>query len=50
VNAIPQHVFVRIINFDNSQANGECFCSESLVANQGDNTVLFTLVVMGRTS
>jgi hypothetical protein len=50
VNAIPQHVFVRIINFDNNQANGACFCSESLVANQNDNTVLFTLVVMGRTS
>jgi hypothetical protein len=46
--AIPQHVFVRIIASDKTQTTGECFCSESLKGNETDNTVLFTLVVIGR--
>jgi hypothetical protein len=49
VNAIPQHVHVRIIgNPTTTQTTVEWFCSESLKSNEGDNTVLFTLVVMGR--
>jgi hypothetical protein len=47
-NAIPQHAYARIINYDLNQANGEVFCSESLASNESDNTVLFTVVVMGR--
>jgi hypothetical protein len=50
VNTIPQHAYVRIISSSNTQATVECFCSESLKSNETDNTVLFTLVVMGRTS
>jgi len=47
-NSITQHVFVRIKTQSLSQVTGECFCSEAYEPNQGDNTVLFTLVVMGR--
>lgn len=47
-NAIPQHVYVRLDTIGLNQATGVCFCSESLAANQGDNTVLFTVVVIGR--
>jgi hypothetical protein len=49
VNAIPQHVHVRIIgNPTATQTTVEIFCSESLKSNESDNTVLFTLVVLGR--
>lgn len=48
VNAIPQHAYVRIITQSLTQVTGECFCSESLTANEVDNTILFTVVVMGR--
>jgi hypothetical protein len=48
VNSIPQHVYVRITGQSATQVNGECFCSESLENNETDNTVLFTVVVMGR--
>lgn len=48
VNAIPQHVFVRLETFSTTQATGNYFCSESLESNETDNTVLFTVVVMGR--
>jgi hypothetical protein len=50
VNAIPQHVYVRMVSSNNTQAKVEYFCSESLIANQGDNTVLFTVVVIGATT
>lgn len=49
VNAIPQHAYVRIIGLPGlTQTSGECFCSESLQSNETDNTILFTVVVMGR--
>lgn len=47
-NAIPQHAYVRITSSGLTQTSGECFCSESLESNEVDNTVLFTVVVMGR--
>lgn len=49
-NAIPQHAYARIIGPPGlTQTSGECFCSESLQSNEVDNTILFTVVVMGRT-
>jgi hypothetical protein len=47
-NAIPQHVYVKVDAVGLTQTSGHCFCSESLAGNEGDNTVLFTVVVMGR--
>jgi hypothetical protein len=49
LNAIPQHAYVRIVTSNLTQTIGECFCSESLQGNETDNTILFTVVVMGRT-
>jgi hypothetical protein len=48
VNAIPQHVYVKLETWSTTQATGHCFCSESLESNETDNSVLFTVVVMGR--
>ena len=49
VDAIPQHVYVKIDGVPTTtQTSGHCFCSESLQGNEVDNTVLFTVVVMGR--
>lgn len=48
VNAIPQHAYVRITSSGLTQTSGECFCNESLESNETDNTILFTVVVMGR--
>jgi hypothetical protein len=47
VNAIPQHVFVRVDGYDATSAHGVCFCSESLPSNETDNTVLFTVIAIG---
>lgn len=47
-NAIPQHVYVRIETTSLTKTTGSCFCSESLESNETDNSVLFTVVVMGR--
>jgi hypothetical protein len=49
-DAIPQHVFVQVNGFDNNSASGTCFCQESLAGNETDNTVLFTVVAIGRPS
>jgi len=46
--AIPQHLWVRIDSFDASGAYGESYCSQSVAGYDSDNTVLFTLVVLGR--
>jgi hypothetical protein len=46
--AIPQHVFVRVDGHTTDNVAGVAFCSESDAALQGDNSVLFTVVVMGR--
>jgi len=49
VNAIVQHAYARIVgNPTTTQTTVETFCNESLKSNEGDNTVLFTLVVLGR--
>ncbi len=46
--AIPQHVFARVTNFTTNTVNGVCYCSESDETLESDNTVLFTVVVLGR--
>lgn len=46
--AIPQHVMVTVDTRSTSTVAGRCFCSESSAALQTDNTVLFTVVVIGR--
>jgi hypothetical protein len=48
INAIPQHAFVRVDGGDNNHTNGTCFCSESSAGIEGDNTILFTVVVIGK--
>ncbi len=48
VDTIPQHAFVRVDNFDANGASGVAYCSESDASLEGDNCVLFTLVVVGR--
>jgi hypothetical protein len=48
-DAIPQHVMVMVDGVGGlTQVSGRCFCSESAAALQSDNTVLFTVVVIGR--
>jgi hypothetical protein len=46
-SAIVQHCYVRVTNWNDSVVEGVTFCSES-AAPEGDNTVLFTVVVFGR--
>ncbi len=48
VDTIPQHAFVRVDSFDANSASGVAYCSESDASLEGDNCVLFTLVVVGR--
>ena len=49
LGAIPQHAFVRVDSgAGTEQTTGTCFCSESSAANEGDNTILFTVVVIGK--
>ena len=48
--AIPQHVFVRVIDHNTTHAWGEAYASESRADQEADNTILFTVVVMGRVS
>jgi len=48
VSAIPQHVFVRITFSDINSTLGSCYCAESDAGLESDNTVLFTVVVMGK--
>ena len=46
---IPQHVFARVTSVvGNNTVNGTCYCSESDETLEGDNTVMFTVVVLGR--
>jgi len=45
---IPQHAFVRVDFNDVNTASGVCYCSESDNAEQADNTILFTVVVLGK--
>jgi hypothetical protein len=47
-NASAQHLWLRIDAYDKNGARGEAYCSQSNVPYDADNTVLFTLVVLGR--
>jgi hypothetical protein len=46
-DAIVQHCYVRVTGIVGTTVNGVTFCSES-AAFEGDNTVLFTVIVFGR--
>lgn len=46
--AIPQHTFVKVTSSNLKTAGGTAYCSESNGNGEPDNTVLFTVVVMGR--
>jgi len=45
--AVVQHCYVRITNWNDSSVDGVMFCSEASLP-EGDNTILFTVVVFGR--
>jgi hypothetical protein len=47
--AIPQHVWVTVDSWSNTEAHGRTFCAESNQAWDGDNVVAFTVVAIGRT-
>ena len=49
--AIPQHAWVRLDHIDTATATAfvQGYCSESDAQNEGDNTMLFLLVMFGRT-
>ncbi len=49
-NNIVQHVYARLVSHSLTAATVETYCSESSTGLEGDNTVLFTLVVLGRTA
>ena len=44
---IPQLSYVKLTSFNNQSASGVSFCSESDPSAGADNTVMFTLVVIG---
>ncbi len=46
--AIPQHVVVRVTGASTANVSGVCHCAESDPGIEGDNTLLFTVVVIGR--
>ena len=48
IDAIPQHLMVAVDSFSTTAVTGRCFCQESDVNSEHDNTVLFTVVVIGR--
>jgi hypothetical protein len=48
LDAITQHTFVRVTSSDTKTAKGTAYCSESNADSEVDNTVLFTVIVMGR--
>lgn len=47
---IPQHAFVRVTSVGLNSAAGECYCSESDVTWEADNTILFTVIALGRSA
>lgn len=49
-DAIPQHAFVKVMGYSLTAANVKGYCSESRADYQGDNTVLGTLLVIGRSA
>ena len=48
LNTIVQHSYVRVDSFDTNSASGKCYCGQSDVTEELNNTVLFTVVVLGR--
>ncbi len=48
--SIPQHVYVRLTEYNTKTAKGYTFCSESDADKESDNTVLFSVIVLGRTA
>jgi hypothetical protein len=48
VNAIPQHVYVRVVSIVDRKITLKAFCQESGAALETDNSMLLTLVVIGR--
>lgn len=46
--AIPQHAFVRVTGGDTESTSGVGYVAESDVTQEGDNSILFTVVVLGR--
>jgi hypothetical protein len=47
-DAIPQHTYVRVTDTSLTKTSGVAYCSESKQDGETDNTVLFTVIVMGR--
>ena len=47
LGGIPQHVFVRVDRYDTSEATGVAYCSEARPDYEANNSVLFTVVVLG---
>ena len=50
LDVIPQHVFVRVDGHDLTHAWGQHYASQSDADQEWNNTVLFTVVVIGRVS
>jgi hypothetical protein len=48
VRMIVQHCFVRVTSHTDSAVHGDCYCAQSDSSQEGSNTVLFTVVVIGR--
>jgi hypothetical protein len=48
VNGIPQHVWARVTSFSTNAATIQAYCSESNAANESDNVVIVTVVVLGK--
>jgi hypothetical protein len=48
VGGIPQHVWARVTAFSTNSATIQAYCSESVAANELDNTVIVTVVVLGK--
>jgi hypothetical protein len=48
--SIPQHMFVRVTSVGLNSAAGVSYCSESGVDYETDNTMLFTMVALGRSA
>ena len=47
---IPQHAYVRVTSAGLNSAAGLCYCSESNASVEADNTILFTVIAMGRSA
>lgn len=45
--AVSQHVFVRVDRYDTNEATGVAYCSEAGTNWETNNSVLFTVVVLG---